>query len=59
MSPLTKFAIMQLIYKYFIRDIIIQKIKLDITYANLLKFTDYIIDYKVERKDGDLWYGQQ
>lgn len=53
MSPLTRFIILKLIYRYFIRDIIIFKIKSDISYQNLLHFTDYIVDY--DRKDGDQW----
>lgn len=56
MSPLTRFIILKLIYKYWLRDLIIFKIKSDNTYINLLQFTDHIIDY--EGKDGEQWdYG--
>lgn len=53
MSPLTQLKIVVLIYKYWLRDLIIHYIRKDISYENLLKFTDYIIFYNEDRKDGD------
>lgn len=52
MSPLTRFSIVILVYKYWLRDLIILKIKYDRAYESLLKFTDYIM---LDRKDGDRW----
>lgn len=54
MSPLTKFKIIFLIYKYWLRDLIIDKIKLDHSYENLLKLSDFLLDYD-NRKDGESW----
>lgn len=59
MSPLIQFKILVLIYQYWLRDLIINKIRIDQSYVNLLKFTDYIIGFNADGKDGDLWYGQQ
>jgi hypothetical protein len=54
MSPLTRFKISQLLYKHFIRELIITKIKTDKSYINILNFIDYII-FNDDRKDGDTW----
>lgn len=56
MSPLTRFSIIKLLYKYYIRDLIIQKIRSEQSYEKLLQFTDYIVFD--DRKEGDQWeYG--
>lgn len=50
MSPLTQFKILSLIYEYWIRDLIILKIKSDSSYQSLLEFTDYIVYENDDRK---------
>ena len=54
MSPITKLKLLLLIYKYWLKDLIIQKIKKDHSYRHLLQFIDAIIHDDI-RKDGDQW----
>lgn len=54
MSPLTQLTILKLIYKYWLRQLIINKIRADYSYQNLLEFTDFIISHNdADRKVGE------
>jgi hypothetical protein len=56
MSPITKYSVFQLIYKYWIRELIINKIKNDEQYQHLLQLCDTLMDY---RKETESWeYGK-
>ena len=48
----TKYYVMSLIYKYWLRDILINKIKIDKNYQNLLELCDTLLISEVdERKE--------
>lgn len=56
LSPITKYVISCKIYKYWLRDLIINKIKTENHYKHLLKITDDIfkdaVDSGKEKKHG-------
>lgn len=55
MSPITKFKILCIIYRYFLRDLIITKIKSDQNYESLLAFTDQFVELDSTENGGDQW----
>ena len=57
MSPLSKLTIIQIMYKIWIRELIIDNIQLDYSYQKLLNIMDIVTDYS-NRKDGDQWVGK-
>lgn len=53
MSPLSTLEILKLVYKYWLRDLVINKIRVDRSYENLLEFIDRLVGYDSHRKDGE------